>query len=102
MTAQLALFGQGSPLIDNRFREIQRRDLGAGAWVDYQPGWLTGDSAIFSALVESTRWHSDRRTMYDREVQVPRLLAPLPDDGPGHPILACAAPCRWRLIVRTL
>lgn len=38
-------------------------------------------------LVRGTGWHTERRYMYDRMVDVPRLVASLPDDGPGHPLL---------------
>jgi alkylated DNA repair dioxygenase AlkB len=38
-------------------------------------------------LVRSTAWSQPRREMYDRTVDVPRLVAALPDAGPGHPVL---------------
>ena len=38
-------------------------------------------------LLRGTAWRSERRYMYDRTVDVPRLVAALPDDGPGHPLL---------------
>jgi len=39
------------------------------------------------ALVRETAWRRERRRMYDRVVEVPRLVASLPDDGPGHPLV---------------
>jgi hypothetical protein len=34
--------------------------------------------------------------MYEQIVDVPRLVATLPDDGPGHPVLLQAADApRW-------
>lgn len=39
------------------------------------------------ALVHATRWRHERRHLYDRIVDVPRLVAGLPDDGPGDPLL---------------
>ena len=39
------------------------------------------------ALIESTRWRTEKTEIYDRVVDVPRLVAGLPDDGPGHPLL---------------
>jgi alkylated DNA repair dioxygenase AlkB len=53
---------------------IERRDFGAGAWVDLAPGWVAGADAIFGRLFESVPWEAERRRMYDRIVDVPRLL----------------------------
>jgi alkylated DNA repair dioxygenase AlkB len=39
------------------------------------------------ALAETTRWQHQRMEIYDRTVDVPRLVATLPEDGPGHPLL---------------
>jgi alkylated DNA repair dioxygenase AlkB len=63
----------------------QRTVLGAGAWVDVLPGWLTGADTLFERLAEGVPWQAERRRMYERVVDVPRLLAfygegePLPD-----------------------
>jgi len=38
-------------------------------------------------LWTTTRWEAHRRQMYDRVVNVPRLVASLPEDGPGHPLV---------------
>ena len=51
-----------------------RRDLGAGAWVDVQPGWLRGADALFDRLLTAPDWRAERRAMYDRVVDVPRLV----------------------------
>jgi alkylated DNA repair dioxygenase AlkB len=59
--------------------------LAHGAWVDVQRGWLAGSSALFARLAERVPWRVERRRMYDRTVDVPRLLcfygedAELPD-----------------------
>ncbi|GMA20060.1 alkylated DNA repair protein [Arsenicicoccus piscis] len=52
---------------------VQRTSLTLGAWVDHRPGWLAGSDALFDELVEGVPWHAERRQMYDREVDVPRL-----------------------------
>jgi alkylated DNA repair dioxygenase AlkB len=63
----------------------ERVPLSLGAWVDIQRGWLTGSAALFGRLVEEVPWKAERRRMYDRTVDVPRLLcfygadAALPD-----------------------
>jgi alkylated DNA repair dioxygenase AlkB len=64
---------------------VQRRTLTLGAWLDHRPGWVSGSDELFLRLVESVPWHEERRPMYDRVVDVPRLLKfydsgePLPD-----------------------
>jgi alkylated DNA repair dioxygenase AlkB len=63
----------------------ERVPLDGGAWIDVQRGWLSGSAALFTRLAESVPWRAERRRMYDRTVDVPRLLcfygenAPLPD-----------------------
>ncbi len=46
-----------------------------GAWIDTQPGWLRGADALFERLLHSVPWRAERRQMYERVVDVPRLLA---------------------------
>ncbi|MEV6769031.1 alpha-ketoglutarate-dependent dioxygenase AlkB [Nocardia sp. NPDC051030] len=53
---------------------IQRTELSAGAWVDVLPGWLSGADMLFEQLAAEVPWRVDRRPMYDRVVDVPRLL----------------------------
>ena len=53
---------------------VQRRILTAGAWVDHRPAWLTGSEAVFDNLEATVPWRSERRQMYDRVVDVPRLV----------------------------
>jgi alkylated DNA repair dioxygenase AlkB len=63
----------------------ERVPLTHGAWIDVQRGWLTGSAALFGRLVDGVPWKAERRRMYDRTVDVPRLLcfygeeATLPD-----------------------
>ncbi len=85
---QPSLLGGGPPAVDPAaLARIQRLQLDDTAWVDYLPGWVSGHEALFDALLATTAWRAERRPMYDRVVDVPRLLAALPDDGPGHPVL---------------
>ncbi|HKS97935.1 MAG TPA: alpha-ketoglutarate-dependent dioxygenase AlkB [Rugosimonospora sp.] len=64
---------------------VRRTVLGDGAWVDVRPGWVRGADALFARLVDTVPWRAERRQMYDRVVDVPRLLCfydegePLPD-----------------------
>jgi alkylated DNA repair dioxygenase AlkB len=52
----------------------ERVQLPPGAWVDVQRGWLAGSAALFTRLAERVPWRAERRQMYDRTVDVPRLL----------------------------
>src|ERR1700760_3105290 len=52
----------------------ERVPLAGGAWVDIQRGWLTGSAGLFERLAEAVPWRAERRRMYDRTVDVPRLL----------------------------
>ncbi len=64
---------------------MQRTTLARGAWIDVRPGWVAGADALFERLVEAVPWRAEKRHMYDRVVEVPRLLCfyaegePLPD-----------------------
>ncbi|MEU8567415.1 alpha-ketoglutarate-dependent dioxygenase AlkB [Streptomyces pathocidini] len=65
-----------------------RTPLGRGAWIDVLRSWLSGADALFEELAESVPWHAERRTMYEREVDVPRLLSFYGADDPlPHPAL---------------
>ena len=66
----------------------RRTRLSAGAWIDVLPGWFTGAAALFDRLMAEVPWREERRPMYDRVVDVPRLLAYYPEDAPlPHPVL---------------
>jgi len=54
--------------------QVRRTVLGDGAWVDVLEGWVRGADALFERLVGVVPWRAERRTMYDRVVDVPRLL----------------------------
>ena len=58
------------------------------AWVDHLPGWLAGADALFTALAAEVPWRAERRPMYDRVVEVPRLLCFYDEDAElPHPAL---------------
>jgi alkylated DNA repair dioxygenase AlkB len=52
----------------------RRTVLGDGAWVDVLPGWISGSDEVFLRLESQVAWQAERREMYDRVVDVPRLL----------------------------
>src|SRR6266542_2485035 len=84
---QRGLFDSCEPRFDRRLARLCHMPLDQGAWVDHVPGWLEGHEALLETLWSTTRWQSQRRRMYERVVDVPRLVATLPADGPGHPVL---------------
>jgi alkylated DNA repair dioxygenase AlkB len=53
---------------------VRRTVLGQGAWIDVRPGWMAGADALFERLAQAVPWKEERRWMYDKVVDVPRLL----------------------------
>ncbi|MEV0148043.1 MULTISPECIES: alpha-ketoglutarate-dependent dioxygenase AlkB [unclassified Nonomuraea] len=53
---------------------VRRTRLDHGAWIDVRPGWLSGADTLFERLAERVPWRGERRRMYDKVVDVPRLL----------------------------
>lgn len=85
---QGSLFDQTDEIRLGPLSPVRRTVLGAGAWVDHLPGWLTGADALFERLAAEVPWRAERRQMYDREVEVPRLLAHYREGEPlPHPVL---------------
>jgi alkylated DNA repair dioxygenase AlkB len=88
LSHQPSLLGGGEPSVDaSGLSRIRRIALDDEAWVEHLPGWVAGHDALLDHLARTTAWRSERRMMYDRMVDVPRLVAALPADGPGHPAL---------------
>jgi alkylated DNA repair dioxygenase AlkB len=79
---QCALFGSGDPSFDAGLRGIRRVGLSEGAWFEHHSSWLEGHERVFRELEQSIDWQSHRRLMYEREVDVPRLVARAPTEGP--------------------
>ena len=87
MDFQGTLFDAGTvraPALD----KLERTELSRGAWVDCRRNWLPAADDVFATLVADVPWRAERRQMYDRVVDVPRLVhtyavaEPLP-----HPVL---------------
>ncbi|MFC0430457.1 alpha-ketoglutarate-dependent dioxygenase AlkB [Kutzneria buriramensis] len=85
MALQASLFDQAEAPTLGPLTRVRRTELTDGAWVDVLPGWLTGADLLFERLVGHVPWYAERRQMYDRIVDVPRLVCfyreqvPLPD-----------------------
>lgn len=71
---QTTLFDDGSEVRLGPLEQASRRVLGEGAWIDVLPGWLSGADDLFTRLIEGVPWESERRRMYERVVDVPRLV----------------------------
>lgn len=86
---QLSLLGAPAETdcrLDPGFQRARRLHLGQGAWIEHVPGWLTGADHLFEVVRTRTEWVSHQRIMYERLVEVPRLLAR--PERPPHPVLA--------------
>jgi alkylated DNA repair dioxygenase AlkB len=62
-------------LQDSLFEHAERRQLGDGAWLDVRSGWLTDADTLFDELRDAVPWRAERRQMYDRVLDVPRLVS---------------------------
>jgi alkylated DNA repair dioxygenase AlkB len=74
---------------------------GATGRVDYTPDLVPADVARrwFTFLREHVAWHSERRRMYEREVDVPRLTAQFRLDDPALPAAVAEAAVAIRAAV---
>ena len=61
---------------------VRRTVLARGAWIDMRPGWIGAADALFERLAETVPWRAEKRHMYDRVVEVPRLLCFYPEGEP--------------------
>jgi alkylated DNA repair dioxygenase AlkB len=89
LIVQPSLFGSAGSLGTAELgANVERRTLSEGAWVDLRPGFVTAADELFDALAATVPWREEQMRMYDRTVQVPRLLARY---GQGealpHPVL---------------
>jgi alkylated DNA repair dioxygenase AlkB len=89
--AQLGLFEPPETSLDESFSRLSRTVLPGpaddAAWIEHVPAFLKGHEAVFEQLRRSVRWRQEKREMYERIVDVPRLYAQLPADGPIPGIL---------------
>jgi alkylated DNA repair dioxygenase AlkB len=74
MALQASLFDQAETPTLGPLAGVRRTELADGAWIDLLPGWLTGADQLFERLIGHVPWYAERRQMYDRIVDVPRLV----------------------------
>ena len=82
---QLSLLSAGPPVPPRAVGSLERLDLGHGAWIDTCPGWLEGSDHWLDELRETLPWRAGKRQMYDRVVDVPRLVAHFDRNVGGPP-----------------
>ncbi len=64
--------------------EATRIDLGRGAWLDHEPHWFNDPEFLLDRLTDTINWTAASRPMYDRIVDVPRLISSFHrDDAPA-------------------
>ena len=83
---QGSLFSGGDEVRPGRVEDgLTRHVLADGAWVDVRRCWVEGSDTLCERLLDEVQWQAERRPMYDRIVDVPRLHRfygegePLPD-----------------------
>src|SRR5207237_4320261 len=55
---------------------LRRIELDARSWVDYAPGWVSGDGALFEQVTAARDWKQRTRRTDDKRLLEPRLTAP--------------------------
>jgi alkylated DNA repair dioxygenase AlkB len=63
------------PDLDGSFARAERIALDREAWVEYVPGWVSGATDLFDAVVHGAPWTHRTVPMYGRMVEEPRLTA---------------------------
>lgn len=56
------------------FDHTDRRHLGDGAWIELRSAWVDDADALFADLMTAVDWRAERRRMYERVLDVPRLV----------------------------
>lgn len=87
MGLQGRLFTVTEPRLGARALGSARRHELGSAWIEHAPNLLLGDDLLFDHLATSMSWSQPRVRRYDAEIDTPRLLASVPADGPGHPVI---------------
>ncbi|HJU80956.1 MAG TPA: alpha-ketoglutarate-dependent dioxygenase AlkB [Acidimicrobiia bacterium] len=60
---------------DRSFSGLERTDLGQGAWLDRQPGWVSAPDELFVKVLEALDWREGVERIRGVEVPRPRLVA---------------------------
>jgi alkylated DNA repair dioxygenase AlkB len=99
---QDSLFGEPDAAAQRlSFAGLRRDALDDRSWVDVVPGWVTDHGALFDWLLAHAPWQQRSRTMWDKDVLEPRLVAAWPTGAELPPQVAeLVAPLDERYGVR--
>jgi alkylated DNA repair dioxygenase AlkB len=90
MDFQTTIFETSAPALRG-LDATERHGLTRGAWVDVRRDWLAGADDVLDRLVADVPWRAERRPMYDRIVDVPRLVHTYAEgEALPHPLLTAA------------
>ncbi|MFT7598195.1 MAG: alkylated DNA repair dioxygenase AlkB [Acidimicrobiales bacterium] len=71
---QGSLLATGAPQVPTGLGTVTRIDLGHGAWIDWASDWLPGADEWLDLMARELPWQQAERPMYERMVEVPRLI----------------------------
>jgi alkylated DNA repair dioxygenase AlkB len=98
---QLSLLDSEETSIDRTFASAVRHTLDEDSWVEFIPGWLTGNERVFHDVTAAVEFEQRSRWMYTRRVQEPRLTAEWPSISsfpvPSVRIIAEELSLRYRI-----
>jgi alkylated DNA repair dioxygenase AlkB len=66
------------------FDGLRRDALDDRSWLDVVPGWVTDHGALFELLLAEASWQQRTRTMWDKDVLEPRMIALVPQPFPAY------------------
>jgi alkylated DNA repair dioxygenase AlkB len=65
------------------FEGLRRDQLSDTSWIDLVPGWLPDHAELFDWMSEHAPWQQRSRTMWERDVLEPRMVAVFPSTLPA-------------------
>jgi alkylated DNA repair dioxygenase AlkB len=81
------------------FDGLRHDPLDERSWIDVVPGWVTDHAELFDELLAEATWQQRTRTMWDKDVLEPRMVAVLPWPFPTR-IAELVTPLNERYRVR--
>ena len=84
---QLSLWAGEKAEVGGGWSRVRHIELGDGAWLEYAPTFVSGHEALMERLASGMAWKQERRVMYEREVDVPRLVCGASNDETLDPVL---------------
>jgi alkylated DNA repair dioxygenase AlkB len=66
------------------FDALRRDPLDDASWLDVVPGWVTDHAELFDWLLQQAPWRQRTRTMWDKDVLEPRMVALVPPPFPDR------------------